>query len=108
MGAHSLVPIISNLPPTAALFSALLGSNPVSAILAVLPAPLIYHIPNATLNTLTSITWFPSTLQVAFMPSLQITTYIGALFCVVAAIFLALRGKTYIYDDKIQENNFEE
>ena len=108
MGANALAPIISNLPPTAALFSALLGSNPVSAILAALPMPIVSHIPNSTLNTLTSITWFPSTLQIAFMPSLQTAFYIGALFCIVAAIFSALRGKTYIYEDEILEDNTKE
>jgi len=108
MGANVLAPIISNLPPTAALFSALLGSNPVGAILAALPTPIVSHIPHSTLNTLTSITWFPSTLATAFMPSLQTAFYIGALFCIIAAIFSALRGKTYIYENEIQENNSEE
>ncbi len=46
IGAVYLAPALSNIPPTAALFSAFLGYNPVNAILAVLlPAPLwpIYH-----------------------------------------------------------------
>ena len=42
------------------------------------------------------------------MPSLQTAFYIGALFCIIAAIFSALRGKTYIYEDEIQENKTEE
>ena len=67
--------------------------------------PIVSHIPTTTLNTLTSITWFPSTLQIAFMPSLQIAFYIGALFCIIAAIFSALRGKTYIYEDEILKDN---
>jgi MFS family permease len=108
VGAGSLAPILSNIPPTAALFSAFLGFNPISNIFTALPAPLVAFISHSTFNTLTGTTWFPSTLAIAFMPALQTAFYIGALFCIVAVIFSALRGKNYIYDDEIQENNSEE
>ncbi|MGP8022982.1 MAG: MFS transporter [Methanobacterium sp.] len=108
VGAGSLAPILSNIPPTAALFSAFLGFNPISNIFTALPAPLVAFISHSTFNTLTGTTWFPSTLAIAFMPALQTAFYIGALFCILAVIFSALRGKNYIYDDEIQENNSEE
>ena len=101
IGAVYLAPALSNIPPTAALFSAFLGYNPVDSILAALPAPIVAHIPQATLNTLTGTTWFPSTLQNAFIPSLRTSFYIGALLSVIAAILSALRGGKYIHEHEI-------
>lgn len=108
IGATQLTPILSNIPPSAALFSAFLGFNPLSSIFTALPAPLISFIPHSTFNTLTGTTWFPSTLAIAFMPALQTAFYIGALFSIVAVILSALRGKNYIHEDEILENNSEE
>jgi MFS family permease len=101
IGAVYLAPALSNIPPTAALFSAFLGYNPVDSILAVLPAPLVAHIPQATLTTLTGTTWFPQTLQNAFVPSLRTSFYIGAILSVIAAILSALRGGKYIHEHEI-------
>ncbi len=101
IGAVHLAPVLSNIPPTAALFSAFLGYNPVNAILAALPAPFVVSIPHSTLNTLTGTTWFPSTLEIAFIPSLRTSFYIGAVLCTIAAILSALRGEKYIYEDEI-------
>ena len=100
IGAVQLAPILSNIPPTAALFSALLGYNPVTGILTALPASFVAPIPHSTLNTLTGITWFPSTLQNAFIPSLRISFYIGAIISAIAAILSALRGGKYIYKEE--------
>jgi len=101
IGAVYLAPALSNIPPTAALFSAFLGYNPVDSILSALPAPLVAHIPQTTLNTLTGITWFPQTLQNAFVPSLRTSFYIGALLSAIAAILSALRGGKYIHEHEI-------
>ena len=103
IGALQLAPILSKIPPTAALFSALLGYNPVAGILAALPAPLIALIPHSTLNTLTGTTWFPSTLENAFIPSLRISFYIGAIISAIAALLSALRGGKYIHKDEAFE-----
>ncbi|MGB9201109.1 MAG: hypothetical protein WCB89_06505, partial [Methanobacterium sp.] len=62
---------------------------------------LVAHIPQATLNTLTGITWFPQTLQNAFVPSLRTSFYIGALLSIIAAILSALRGEKYIHEHEI-------
>ena len=107
IGAVQLSPILSNIPPTAALFSAFLGYNPVDAILAALPAPLVALIPHSTLNTLTGTTWFPSTLANAFLPSLRTSFYIGALLSIIAAILSALRGGKYIHGDEIIKTGSE-
>ena len=105
IGAANLAPMLSNIPPTAALFSAFLGYNPVNAILTTLPPSVLAHIPNTILNTLTGITWFPSTLANAFLPSLQTSFIIGAILSAIGAILSALRGERYIHDDKIVEND---
>ncbi|MGZ7095409.1 MAG: MFS transporter, partial [Methanobacterium sp.] len=103
IGAVKLAPILSSIPPTGALFSAFLGYNPVNSLLAILPANIVATIPQGTLATLTGTTWFPSTLAVAFMPSLQISFVIGAAFCAIAAVLSALRGENYIHQDKLVE-----
>ena len=100
IGAVQLAPIISNIPPTGALFSALLGYNPVAGILSTLPAPIVALIPHSTLNTLTSTTWFASTFENAFIPSLKISFYIAAIISAIAAILSALRGEKYIHKDE--------
>jgi MFS family permease len=101
IGAAQLSPILSNISPTAALFSAFLGFNPVSSILSALPAPLAAMIPHSTFNTLTGTTWFPSTLANAFIPSLQTSFYIGAILSAIAAVLSALRGGKYVHGDEI-------
>jgi MFS family permease len=101
VGAVYLAPALSNIPPTAALFSAFLGYNPVDSILSALPAPLVAHIPQTTLNTLTGTTWFPQTLQNAFVPSLRTSFYIGAILSVIAAILSVLRGEKYVHEHEI-------
>ena len=105
IGASQLAPILSNLPPTAALFSAFLGSNPVNAVLSALPAPLVAMIPHSTFNTLTGTTWFPDTLANAFLPSLKTSLYIGAVLSAIAALLSALRGAKYVHGDEILKTN---
>jgi MFS family permease len=105
IGAANLSPILSNIPPTSALFSAFLGYNPVNAILTTIPPSIVATIPNPILNTLTGITWFPSTLANAFLPSLQTSFIVGAILSAIAAILSAFRGERYIHEDKIDEND---
>ena len=98
IGAVNLAPVLSNIPPTAALFSAFLGYNPVNAILGSLPASFVAHIPQSTLTSLTGTTWFPSTLANAFIPSLRTSFYIGAILSAIGAILSALRGEKYVHE----------
>ena len=108
IGAINLAPLLSNIPATGALFSSLLGYNPVGTILTSLPAPIVYSIPPSTLSTLTSTTWFPTIFAKAFMPALQISFYIGALLTLIAAILSALRGEKYIHKQKKPNKNLDE
>ena len=101
IGVPQLAPVLSNIPPTGALFSAFLGFNPVNTILSSLPHQFVASIPSGTLTTLTGTTWFPSTLAEAFMPALRLSFYIGAIFCTIAAVLSALRGANYVHEMQI-------
>jgi EmrB/QacA subfamily drug resistance transporter len=94
--ATALTPLMTSISPTGALFAAFLGYNPVQTILDALPAVVVSTISPATIAILTGKTWFPTTLAQAFMPSLQLSFYIGAAISFVAAILSALRGAVYI------------
>ncbi len=100
IGAVKLAPIMGAIPPTGALFAAFLGYNPVTAILGSLPAAVVSTIPQSTITALTSSTWFPQTLSDAFMPSLRLSFYIGAILTVIAAILSAMRGERYVHGDE--------
>ena len=92
VGAPEIIPAMSAIPPTGALFAAFLGYNPVIAILAAVPADLVAAISPQTIATITGITWFPTTLGKAFMPSLRLSFYIGALLSAIAAVLSFMRG----------------
>jgi MFS family permease len=94
--ATPLIPAMSAIPPTGALFAAFLGYNPVQMILGGLSPALLGTIAPATLATLTGVAWFPKTLAGAFMPSLALSFYIGAGISFVAAVLCAMRGEKYI------------
>lgn len=98
IGAVQLAPVFNQIPPTGALFSAFLGYNPMGTILNALPANIVAMIPQNIVTTITGTTWFPQTLANAFMPSLQIAFYIGAVMSSIAAIFSVLRGEKFIHE----------
>ncbi|NMB79737.1 MAG: MFS transporter [Methanomicrobiales archaeon] len=97
-GAAQLIPPMSAIPPTGALFAAFLGYNPVEMILTSLPVSVTAGLAPATVATLTGSTWFPTTLGVAFMPSLALTFYLGAALSVISAVFCVMRGEHYIHE----------
>ena len=67
-------------------------------ILTGLPIAATAGISAATLATLTGVTWFPTTLAGAFMPSLALTFCVGAAISVISAVFCAMRGEMYVYE----------
>lgn len=97
-GAAQLIPAMSAIPPTGALFAAFLGYNPVQMILAGLPVAVTAGITPATIAVLTGETWFPTTLAQAFMPSLALSFYVGAAISVISAILCAMRGEHYVHE----------
>lgn len=98
VGASNLIAPMSEIPPTGALFAAFLGYNPVSTILAGVPQSVIATISPETIKILTGTTWFPTTLAQAFMPSLRLSFYIGAILSMTATVLSAMRGTTYMYE----------
>ncbi|ACP39320.1 MFS transporter [Saccharolobus islandicus] len=97
-GAPQLVPILSKIPPTAAIFASFLGYNPVSTVLSQLPTSLVNTIPASTIATITGTHWFPNVIAPPFMNALRISFYVAASLVFLATIVSALRGKTVIYE----------
>ncbi len=102
-GAPILIPVLTNIPPTSALFSAFLGYNPIKTILLNL-GPLSSIVSSgaggsAILSTLEGKVWFPTAISGPFMNSLHVTFYAGFGIFVLGAILSALRGKRVVYED---------
>lgn len=81
---------ISKLPPSTALFAALLGYNPMKTLL---PPDVINTLPPENANVILGNTFFPNIISSSFMSGMQIVMYSGALMSLFAAIFSALRGR---------------
>ncbi len=81
---------ISSLPPSSALFAALLGYNPLKA---VLPQNVISALPSQNANTILGIGFFPTLIAAPFMDGMRIVLYVGAAMAFIAALASALRGK---------------
>ena len=88
---------IAHLPPTAALFGAFLGYNPIGVLL---PQQTLTHLGVSQANqaTLLGKTFFPNLISAPFMDGLRIVFYMSAILCVVAAVASLLRGKRYIHE----------
>jgi MFS family permease len=85
---------IANLPPTAALFAAFLGYNPLGTLL---PAQLLHSLPAAAQTHLLSKTFFPGLIAGPFEQGLRIAFSISVVLSVLAALASLLRGKRYIH-----------
>ena len=84
---------IAHLPPTAALFGAFLGYNPIGELLS----PQVLHaISPAHQAVLPGKTFFPNLIATPFMESLHAVFYISAALCLIGAASL-LRGKRVVY-----------
>ncbi len=98
-GAPQLVQAFNSIPPTGALFAAFLGYNPVGSMLSSAQlAPLVHQLPQSTINSLTTTTFFPNAIAPAFVSALQVSFYIGAALSFGAAAASLLRGQRYIYE----------
>lgn len=86
---------LGKVPPTIALFSAFLGENPMTTIIAGLPASMQSGL-SPYLSTITGKTWFPMALAPAFMGALRDAFYVGMVLSFVAAIVSLLRGRKYV------------
>ena len=85
---------IAHLPPTAALFGAFLGYNPIGELLS----PSVLHaISPAHQAILLGKTFFPNLIATPFMESLHAVFYISAALCLIGAAASLLRGKRVVY-----------
>jgi MFS family permease len=85
---------IAHLPPTAALFGAFLGYNPIGELL---PPAVLQAISPAHRAVLLGKSFFPNLIATPFMESLHAVFYISATLCLIGAIASLLRGKRVIY-----------
>ena len=90
-GGSTLAGEMSKLPPTEAIFGALLGINPAKVILGLLPASALASIPHSAIATMTARAWFPRIFAPAFIKSLHTVFYAGAAIVFAGAIISILR-----------------
>jgi len=85
---------VANLPPTAALFAAFLGYNPIKAIL---PSAVLQQLPTASQALLLSKPFFPNLISRPFDFGLRIAFSISAVLGLISAVASLMRGKRVIY-----------
>ncbi len=81
----SIIPYISSISPTEALFSALLGYNPVSSILSGLPE-VTAKLSGSIINKITSLTFFPDAIGSAYMRGFREVVRISAILLIISAV----------------------
>ncbi len=82
----------SHTPAAGALFGAFLGYNPIGTMLHGMGS-VAAGLPQSTLTTLTSQTFFPNAIASPFMTALTTAFIFAAILCFLAAVFSGLRGK---------------
>jgi MFS family permease len=85
---------VANLPPTAAMFAAFLGYNPMATLL---PARIVQALPAADQALILGKTYFPNLISGPFKAGLAIAFSISATLAVIAALVSLMRGKRVIY-----------
>ncbi len=93
---------ISHLPPTATLFSAFLGYNPMQTLLG----PTLVHLPAAKAALLTGKSFFPHLISSAFGKGLDQAFYFAFAASIIAAVASALRGGKYHHVEEQIERSF--
>ena len=86
---------ISHLPPTAALFAAFLGYNPLGTLLP--PYALRAVCQRRAGRACSAQRFFPSLIASPFMVGLHAVFYLSAGMCVIGAVASLLRGHRAIY-----------
>jgi len=84
----------AQLPPTAVMFAALLGYNPIQMLLG----SALNKLPSSQAAYLTGHSFFPSLISGPFQSGLHIAFDFAIVACLVAAVASLLRGKQYIHD----------
>ena len=89
---------LSSLPATGLLFAAFLGIDPASAI----PSAYQDLLPSGVMKLLNSNTFLPEVLGNPFMIGLRYSLYISVVMVAVGAVFSAMKGKRYVYEEVIK------
>ncbi len=84
----ALVATIAHLPPTAALFAAFLGYNPMGTLL---PPAALHALPAASQANLLSKQFFPNMIAAPFMEGLRAVFYLSAALSLIAALASLVR-----------------
>jgi hypothetical protein len=85
---------LAHLPPTAVMFAALLGYNPIQMLLG----SALTKLPASHAAYLTGHSFFPSLISGPFQTGLDIAFDFAIAACLIAAVASLLRGKQYIYE----------
>lgn len=85
---------VANLPPTAALFAAFLGYNPLGLLL---PAQVVKALPAAHQALILGEEYFANLISDPFKSGLVIAFLFSAVLSVIAALVSLMRGKRVIY-----------
>jgi MFS family permease len=85
---------VSHLPPTAVMFAALLGYNPIQMLLG----PVLAKLPASHAAYLTGHSFFPSLISGPFHAGLDVAFDFAIAACLVAAVASLLRGKRYVHE----------
>ncbi len=102
-GVPQLAGAFTSISPTSALFSAFLGYNPMQQILSMPQlSSVVAQIPQTVVTTLEGKIFFPNAIAPAFISALDLAFYIGAALSIAAAVASLLRGKMYMYREKVQ------
>jgi MFS family permease len=91
---------LAHLPPTAIMFAALLGYNPIQMLLGSALAKL----PAGHAAYLTGHSFFPGLISAPFHAGLQIAFDFAIVVCVIAAFASLLRGKRYVHDELLSSS----
>jgi MFS family permease len=90
---------LAHLPPTAVMFAALLGYNPIQMLLG----STLNHLPASHVAYLTGHSFFPSLISAPFQSGLQVAFDFSIAACLIAAVASLLRGKRYVHDESAVE-----
>ena len=84
---------VAALPPVSILFAALLGYNPIQALLG----NVVHKLPPSHAAYLTGHTFFPSLISGPFSSGLAIAFDFAIVACLIAAVASLLRGRKYVH-----------
>lgn len=95
-GASSLDKMVSNMPPTVAIFGSFLGINPIPSFI-----PNGINLPASTISIIEGNTWFSEVFSGPFMSSLDVVLFFASGITIIAALISILR-KDRRYEDSLE------